>query len=786
MTALDRKMLRDLSRIWAQTLAIALVLGCGIMVLVGAQATQATLVQTQAAYYERHRFADIFSGATRVPADVVQAASLIDGVAQAEGRISFHAVLDIDGMSEPALARILSLPTAGPGLNLPLVRLGRLPDPDRADEVALAEPFAEIHGLTPGSSFRGVFNGQLRELTVTGWVLSPEFIYTMPPGALMPDERRYGLIWMNEAAAAAALDMNAAVNDIALRLTRDGDERAVIAALDQLLDPYGGTGAYGRDRQLSHAFLEGELSQLAAMAAFIPPIFLIVAAFLVNMVLGRLIALERSQIGLLKALGYARREIAGHYLKLAVLIGVVGVLIGWVFGWWIAHSMIGLYGDFFRFPFIIRDWGTQALVISAALGMATAVLGGLRAVWASLRLPPAEAMQPPAPPVFARGAADRLLRRMRFRQTTMMIFRSIIRWPGRAFITLFGVSASVGVLVMSYFMFDAVERLADSVFQQANRQHVTLLLARGQSERAVQDALALPGVLAAEGAYAMPVRAVNEHRNRLTALQSHFPGAELARLVDDAGRIVTPPAEGVILPEMLARAVGVDVGQILRLEMLAAPRTVLNLPVAGIIAQGMGQEVHISAKALFAAMGSAPQVNMIHLAVQSDQMGDLNAAIKETPAIAGLMDWADVRKQFDVTLRENLLTMVGIYTLIGVLIAIGVVYNAARIQLSERSYELASLRVLGFSRGEVGYVLVGEMILLTILAIPLGWVMGYWLALGLVGAMSTDMFQFPFYITRRTFALAALAVFLASLASVLTVRRRLDHVDLATALKARD
>lgn len=786
MRALDRKMLRDLRRIWAQTLAIALVLGCGVMVLVGAQATQATLVQTQAAYYERHRFADIFSGATRVPADVVQAASLIDGVAQAEGRISFQAVLDIDGMSEPATARILSLPAAGPGLNLPLVRLGRLPDPDHADEVALAEPFAEIHGLTPGSSFRGVFNGQLRELTVTGWVLSPEFIYTMPPGAMMPDERRYGLIWMNETAAAAALDMNAAVNDIALRLTRDGDERAVIAALDQLLDPYGGTGAYGRDRQLSHAFLEGELSQLAAMAAFIPPIFLIVATFLVNMVLGRLIALERSQIGLLKALGYARREIACHYLKLAVLIGVIGVLIGWIFGWWIAHAMIGLYSDFFRFPFIIGDWGTQALVISAALGMATAVLGGFRAVWASLQLPPAEAMQPPAPPVFARGVADRLLRRMRFRQTTMMIFRSIIRWPGRSSITLFGVAASVGVLVMSYFMFDAVERLADSVFQQANRQHVTLLLAQGQSERAVQDALALPGVLAAEGAYAMPMRAVNGHRNRLTALQSHVPGAELARLVDDAGRIVTPPAEGVILPKILARALGVDVGQILQLEMLAAPRTVLNLPVAGIIAQGMGQEVHISAKALFAAMDSAPQVNMIHLAVQSDRMGDLNAAIKETPAIAGLMDWADVRNQFDVTLRENLLTMVGIYTLIGVLIAIGVVYNAARIQLSERSYELASLRVLGFSRSEVGYVLVGETILLTILAIPLGWVMGYWLALGLVGAMSTDMVQIPFYITRRTFALAALAVFLASLASVLMVRRRLDRVDLATALKARD
>jgi len=778
-------MLRDLRRIWAQALAIALVLGCGVMVLVGAQATQATLVQTQAAYYERHRFADIFAGATRAPAEVVQAASLIPGVAQAEGRISFQAVLDIDGMIEPATGRILSLPAAGPALNLPLLRMGRLPDPDRPDEVALAEPFAEIHGLTPGSSFKAVLNGQLRDLTVTGWVLSPEFIYTMPPGAMMPDDRRFALIWMNDAAAAAAMDMAGAVNDIALRLTREGDARAVIAALDRILDPYGGTGAYGRDRQVSHAFLDGELQQLGAMATFMPPIFLIVAAFLVNMVLGRLIAMERAQIGLMKALGYGRVEIAGHYLKIAALIGVIGVLAGWAFGWWIADAMIGLYGDFFRFPFVIRDWGTQALVVSALLGMATVVLGGLRAVWSSLKLPPAEAMQPPAPPSFSRGWADRVLMRLSLRQTTMMIFRSIIRWPGRAAITLFGVAASVGVLVMSYFMFDAVARLADSVFQQANRQHVTLMMTSDQPVTALQDAMTLPGVLRAEGVYALPVRAINGHRNRLTALQAHFPDAELARLVDDAGRVVTPGDTGVILPEMLATALGIQAGQSLRLELLAPPRMVLDLPVAEIIPQGMGQEVHVAAAPLFAAMDSAPAVNMIHLAVQSDQMAALNAAIKQTPAVAGLQDWAEVRRQFDATLRENLLTMVGIYTLIGVLIAVGVVYNAARIQLAERSYELASLRVLGFSRAEVGYVLIGEMMLLTALAIPLGWAVGYWLAVGLVAAMSTDMFQIPFHITRRTFALAAVAVFLAALGAVLMVRRRLDQVDLATALKAR-
>ncbi len=786
MSALDTKMLRDLRRIWAQALAIALVLGCGVMVLVGAQATQATLIQTQAAYYERHRFADVFAGVTRAPAEVVEAATLIPGVAQAEGRIAFQAVLDIDGMTEPATGRILSLPVAGAQLNMPLLRLGRLPDPDRADEVALSEPFAIANGLTPGSRFRGVLNGQLRDLTVTGWVLSPEFIYALPPGAIMPDDRRYGVIWMSEATAAAAMDMQGAVNEIALRLTRGADEREVIDALDRLLDPYGGTGAFGRLRQQSHAFLEGELSQLGAMSTFIPPIFLIVSAFLVNMVLGRLIAIERTQIGLLKALGYGQARIAGHYLKLALLIGVIGVTAGWVFGWWIADAMIRLYGDYFRFPFIIRDWGTQALVISAVLGVATALLGGLRAVWSSLKLPPAEAMQPPAPPHFARGWADRVLTGFRFRQTTMMIFRSIIRWPGRAAITLFGVSTSVGALMMSYFMMDAVERLGDSVFQQANRQQVTLILASAQTDAAVQDALGLPGVLAAEGAYAMPVRLVNGHRDRLSALQGHFPGTELSRLVDDAGDAVTLPNEGLVLPEMLARVLDIEAGQMLRVEMLAAPRAVLDLPVTRIIAQGLGQEAHIGADALFAAMQSTRQVNILHLAVRADRMDDLHTAIKATPAIAGLMDWAEVRRQFDATLSDNLLTMVLIYTAIGVLIAIGVVYNAARIQVSERSYELASLRVLGFSRVEVGYVLVGEIMFLTLLAIPAGWFLGYFLAQGMADAISTDMMQIPFHLTRRTYALAALAVFLAALASVMVVRRRLDAMDLATALKARD
>ncbi|HPD90978.1 MAG TPA: ABC transporter permease [Pararhodobacter sp.] len=786
MTALDRKLLRDLRRIWAQTLAIALVLACGIMMLVGMQMTQSSLRGTQAAYYERHRFADVFAAMTRAPRAVVAQAQQIDGVAQAEGRIGFQAVLDVDGLAEPATGRVVSLPAGGNALNVPLLRRGRLPDPDHPAEVALNEPFAEANNLLPGTRFRAVLNGRLRDLTVTGWVLSPEFVYTIAPGAMMPDDRRYGLIWMTESAAEAAMDMGGAVNEIALGLTRGADARAVIAALDRLLAPYGGTGAYGRDRQMSHAFLDGEMTQLSVLARFLPPVFLLVAAFLVNMVLGRLIKMERTQIGLLKAIGYSTRQIAWHYLKLALLIGVIGVAMGIAMGQWIGSSMIGMYRDYFRFPVILRDPATGVMVLAAVLGMATALAGGWRAVMASVRLPPAEAMSPPAPPNFSRGWVDRAVAALRVRQTTMMILRSVLRWPGRAAITLFGVMASVALLVASYFSFDSVTLLADTMFTQSNRQQVTLVLNRAQPERAILDAGSLPGVRLAEGGFAMPARLVNGHRSRLSGLQAHFPGATLARLIDDAGQVVTLPDQGVVLPERLAAALDLRVGDRLRIEMLAPPRETLDLPVAAVIAQGMGQEAHIAAAPLFAAMRVAPQVNRIDLMVDSNAMAALNARIKVTPAVAGLTDWADVRRQFDATLSQNLLTTMTIQTLVGLMIAIGVVYNAARIQVSERSHELASLRVLGFSRAEVGYVLVGEVMALTLVAIPAGWVLGYALSAGLVSAMATDLMAIPFVITRRTYAMAGIAVFVAALGAVLLVRRRLDRVDLAVALKARE
>jgi putative ABC transport system permease protein len=787
MAPLDVKLLRDLRRLWAQSLAIALVLAAGVAILVLAFGAQVSLFETRAAYYERNRFANVFAAATRAPLLLTAELARIPGVQAVEARVAGYAVLDLPGLSEPATARILSLPPDGePTLNLPILRAGRMPDPARPDEVVVNAPFAEANRFRPGDRFAAVLKGRLQQLTIAGTVLSPEFIYTIGPGGLMPDDRRFGIVWMTEEAAAAAFGLQGAFNDVALKLTRGASEAAVIAAVDTLLAPYGGTGAYGREDQVSHRFLDDELRQLRAMSWVMPPVFFLVAAFLVNLVLARLIALERSQIGLLKAIGYSDLAVAGHYLRLGAAIGVLGIAIGWGFGWWAGQGMTRLYGEFFRFPYLVYVASLHTFAISALGALVAVVSGALFAVRAAMQLTPAVAMAPPLPVRFRRHAIDGLSDVLGLPTTARMILRSLTRWPGRAAFTLFGVAASVAILVGSLFTFDAVEFLIDESLFRANRQYATLTLNEARTEAAVTEVAAMPAVMRAEGVLAVPVALRNGPVERRATLEGRTPGAVLARLLDAEGRPVAMPDHGLLMSDKLARQLGVGHGETLEVEFMDGARETRRVPLAGTVRLHYGEGVYMDAAALAALRLTGPEINLVHISVDADGMPALNAAVKATPGIAGMTLWTEVRRNFRDTMGENLAISISIYSGLGSLIAIGVVYNAARIQLSERAHELASLRILGFSRGEVSFVLLGELLGMALLAIPLGCLLGYGFAALIAWGFSTDTLTIPLVITRATYAYAALVVAGAAMVSALVVRRRIDQLDLVAVMKTRE
>lgn len=787
MEALDRKLLRDFRRLWAQALAIALVLACGVAILLTTFGTYRALEETRRAYYERNRFADVWADATRVPMAVLQDILAIPGVRAAEPRITKYAILDVPGRIETVTGHLLSLPEDGGGhLNQPLVRSGRLPAPDATDEVAVNEPFAQANSLRPGDTIRANLNGQKRDFRLTGTLLSPEFIYTIGPGALMPDNESFGILWLPERVLAGTFDMEDAFNNVSLLLDPAANEDEVIDRLNDLVDPYGGLGAYGRDIQISNSFIDSELQQQRVAAMILPPIFYAISAFLVAMVIGRIIALERSEIGLLKAVGYSDVEICTHYLMLAGLIAVAGTGLGWGLGTWLARALALLYAQFFDFPYLIFNVPLDAYAISGLLAVLAAALGAARSALHAARLPPAVAMAPPAPPRFRRSVIDWAMDALRLSQPMMMILRSLMRWPVRSAMSVLGLSLAVGILVASGFFSDALDEMMNTTFYQANRQDATLMFEPDVPETALAGVTRLPGVLNAEGQQFHAAILRHGHLEKDAAVEARRPGTDLARIIDADGRVVDAPPGGLLLSERLAGQLDARPGDMIEVEFLGGRNETHDVPVSGIVTQYVGLGAYMDLESLNRLLRQAPRITAANVLLDDARLPELHAVLKETPELSGLVMVDRMRRSFEDTIRENVVIMTTIYITVAVLITVGVAYNGARIQLSERARELASLRILGFTRGEVSFVLMGETMLLAVLAQPLGWALGAGIAAALAYGSASDLYVIPLVLRPAGFAKASLVVLGAALVSSLVVRRRLDNLDLVQVMKTRE
>lgn len=787
MRVLDRKLVRDVRRMWAQVIAIALVMACGVATIVLAIGAYRSLEETRSAFYERYRFATLFAGAVRAPLELGERIARIDGVAAMELRIALPILLDLPGMREPATGIAISLPDFGePAVNALYIRSGRLPEPDRHDEVAVLETFAEAHRMTPGSTFEAIMNGHKRRLTVTGIVLSPEYIYAIGPGDVVPDPKRFGAVYMRRAALENLFDMEGAFNSLALRTLRGADTGRLAEAVDAILDPYGGSGAHDRSRQPSHEFLDNELLQLRAMALIIPPIFLVVSAFLVNLILTRLIALEREQIGLLKAVGYGGLDIAWHYAKFTIVISVIGVVIGAAAGSWLGQGLTRLYATFFTFPFLIFRQSLDLHLIASGVTVFSALAGAGRAIWQVVSLEPAVAMKPPAPvryrSLFATGSLVPHL----FSQLTVMAMRHLIRWPMRALMTAFGSALSVALLVTALFSFDSINFMVDTVFFRAERQDATLIFREELHPAALQAAARLPGVQRAEPVRAVRVILHNGHRSKQLALTGSRGGEDLGRILDTGLQPVNPPPHGMLLTERVADILHVRVGDIVGIELLDKGHRMVAAPVTGVVQSYFGLGAYMDAAALDRLLGDGGRVTAVRVAADPAELDQLYQAIKSTPAISAIAMQGISRQRFRETIEQNIVVMTTVYTVLAVIIAFGVVYNAARIQLSERARELAGLRIFGFTRAEVSRVLFIEIGLMVALAQPVGWLIGTALSWWLSEGMASDLFRVPFIINPRTYALASLVVIGAAVLSGLVVRRRIDRLDLVEVLKTRE
>lgn len=797
VSVLDRKLLRELVRMWAQVLAVALVLACGVMALVLAVGAYRSLEETRDAYYERYRFGHVFAGIVRAPRHLVPEILAIPGVETAEPRIVKPAVLDIVGMDAPAAGVAISIPSGRePEVNRLFLRSGRLPGRGRFGEIAIDERFARAHSFAIGDRFAAVLGGRKLDLAIVAIILSPEYVYALGPGDLVPDDRRFAVMYMDEAAMSGLFGMDQAFNDISVRLLRGASSAAVMARLDALLLPYGGRGARPRSEQASHAFLDGELTQLYAMARVIPPVFLFVSAFLVNMILSRLVELERMQIGLLKACGYSSFSIAVHYAKLVVVVALLGLGIGSAAGSYLGHALTRLYGDFFSFPFLIFRPNGDLYAIAGAVSVGAALAGAARAIGAVANLPPAVAMRPPSPARF-RTLFGGHSRHRYMSGLTAMALRHLAHRPLRAGLTALGIALSVALLVTALFSADSIDRMIDMVFYRAERADARITLAAEASPAAIAEIRRLPGVIAAGSFRVVPAVLRHRHHARRVAITGRADGEALSRVLDLSGRPVAMPRSGLLLTDRLARLLEARPGDLIDVELPESGARIVPVPLAGIVESYIGLGADMEIGALDRLVGGGPRIGGAWIGVDPGMISATAAAkaglppgaflydaVKAAPGIASVALQLVSRQKFRETVKENIVITMSIYLAIAVIVAFGVLYNAARIQLSESARELASLRILGFTGSETAQVLLTELLVVVAAAQPLGWAIGYGFARSVVAGFESDLFRLPFAIFPATYALASAVVLAAAAATALLVWRRILGLDLMAVLKS--
>jgi putative ABC transport system permease protein len=787
ISALNRKLLRDLLHMRGQAIAIAMVVGAGVSMYVMYLSNFTSLRETREAYYQKQRFGDVFASLERAPERVADEIALIPGVSAFETRVVAGVTLDLAQLREPASGRLISIPaTRRPLVNDLFLRAGRWVEPGRTDEILASEGFVRAHQLRPGDVVPVLINGRRRELTIVGVALSPEYVYTIRPGELVPDDERYGIFWMEREALAAAFDMEGGFNDVTLAIAPGASVEEAVARLDRLLDPYGGRGAIPRALQPSHWMLESELTQLQSFGFLLPLIFLTVAAFILNVALTRTLALQRPQIASLKALGYSNLAIGWHYIKWALGIGIAGVIIGLAAGAYLGSAIGDLYNEFFRFPQLLFRVPRQVVLFSTVMTLMAAAGGAFSAVRRAVRVPPAEAMRPEPPTQYRRSVIETPFVSARLGTAGRMVVRNLTRRPLRALASITGIAFAVAVLMIGFVFIDAMERLIHTQFWIAERLDVQVTFLEPRSSDAQHALARLPGVLAIEPQRSVAARIRAGHIERYLAVTGVSPRPRLRQIIDRDGHVVRLPVNGVVLSSMLADVLRVAPGDDITIEVLEGARPVRRERVTGIVDDVLGLSAYMPMEAVHAMMREGEVSSGALLLIDASRQAELSEELREIPGIAGAGYKRVVLQTFRDTMAANMNVTIFINVLFAGIIAFGVVYNAARVSLSERSHELASLRVLGFTRGEISLILMGELAVLTLTALPLGAVLGYGLAALVVQTVQSEVYRFPMYVSRQAIAWAFLGNIGAAVLSGLIVRRRLDRLDLIAVLKVRE
>ncbi|TGK01325.1 ABC transporter permease [Leptospira langatensis] len=776
---LDKKAIREFLAWKSQAITITLVIASGISVFIVSLSAYNSLLSSRNAFYSKYSFAQGFVSLNKAPQSEVLEISKIPGVSFAEGRIVKEVVVDFESESVPSGAKIVTLTE---GLNRLAVLKGKLPSQN--DETVVSEAFASANHLEPGSRISAVLEGKKKLLTVTGVALSPEFVYIFRPGSFLPDDKHYGILWMRKVSVEEIFDMSGAVNDIVFDFAPGSDKNFTLNEIDLRLSPYGGLGSYDRDKLPSHSFLRDEFKQLKTTAFFIPIIFLGVAAFLLHIVTSRTIAKQREQIATLKALGYDNKSITLHYLKIIWIVCIAGSFLGIIFGYYLGTKMVLLYGEYYKFPDLKFTFDPMLAVYSILIGMISGTLGSSLSIKKVASLQPAQAMRPPAPENFSKSSLEKYWKDLSV--VYRIAIRNLTRRPGRSLLFIMGISSSVMIMVLGLFSRDMMDSILRIQFEEMQKENVSLIFQNAVSSQSVLELSKKDEILLIEGFRSVPVRLRNRNVSKELVLTGIPRDSGLRRLINEQGQEVVAPSEGILLNAVVAEKLGIKRGDTVQIEILEGQRLKTKIEIFGTINEILGQGAYMEKESVNRLLQEGDLINIAALWTDSSKEESLLKELKSYPKISGVSTRNRTLKIFYEMMSRSVLTTSLIIMIFSCIISVGVVYNTALISLSERAFELGSLRILGFTKEEVFRILVTELVIVILFSLPIGCLFGYFSGYGVLNTVETEGFKIPLFISVRTYLFAIGLVLITSAISFWILYIKVQSMDLISVLKIRE
>lgn len=788
MRPLTRKLFRDLWRLRAQSAAVVALLAIGIGMLVSSLGMKTSLGESRDAYYRDMRLSDLQMHLVRAPMRLTERIAEIPGVQSLDARVAAPALLSLPGIDEQITAKLLSLdfPDKIP-VNQPWLVQGRWPEPGLgSQEIVVNQAFMEAHGLMPGDTLAATIRGGRETLKIVGSANSPEFVFVSPPGQMFPQPDRYALIWMLRPALEQAADLDGAFNDLVLRIAPNADLERIKAELMRLLGRYGAQTAQGRDRIPSARFLDQELDQLATMAKLIPPAFLAVAAFLLNVALTRLVEAERANIGLLKAFGFQPSEVALGYLGMSLVLVLIGLALGALLAQYLGEMMAALYLKVYRLPSLPFKTTWDAWAIGILVAALAGLAGSINAVRRVLKLSAAAALMPAPPPAFQHGGRIFENLTLQFDALTRVVLRRILGFPRRSLTTVAGVVCALSLLILARQFPVAIEQLLEVSFDDARRQDLSLTLIEAGGTDTWQALRRLPGAIQVEPFRNVPALFRLDNREADEAIVGLSVNAQLERLVDFNGDPVAVRDDGLIITKGLSRQLGAQVGDRIEVQITTGRQVHLVLPVLAVVTVSAGNNAYLSLDQLNQVLQEPGRIGGAHVRIDPAALPAFHQAVRDMPSVAGVSDLKRARASLARTFDEGAGVMTGIFVTFAVLMSVGIAFATSSVTLAEQRRDLATLQVLGFTRREVSYVLLAEIGVLTLISLPIGVAFGHWFAMVFLEAMATDLFTFPMRFEPAAYASSAAIVLAAIIGASLLVRRDVDRINLVESLKSRE